>query len=70
MVFCNKENCKYRSRKACKSYKSSTGELLYKCKCPHIIIDEYADGCSDVYTVPDNSCMCLQYRNKFEKEND
>lgn len=63
MLFCEKEDCKYRSSRK-SSYKTTNGKPLYKCKAKHTIIDKFIDGGSDVYTPTENSCMCITYRNK------
>lgn len=62
MLFCNKENCVYRSKR--KSSYMRNDKPLYKCLCKHTIIDEFCDGGSDTYTATENSCMCLNFREK------
>lgn len=65
MLFCNKEDCKYRSKR--KSNFISNGKFLYKCTAKHTLIDIFSDGGSDMYKPTANSCMCLTYR---EEEDD
>lgn len=64
MLFCNKEDCIYRSKK--QSNYTAGGKPLYKCKAKHTIIDCFADGCSDTYMASNNSCMCRNYRERGE----
>ena len=64
MVFCNKENCIYRSKR--KSSYRANNKPLYKCLCKHIIIDKFCDGGSDMYVPTENSCMCLDFVERIE----
>lgn len=65
MLFCEKEDCKFRSKTKCKNF-TLGGEPAYKCKAKHTLISFYADGCSDTFIPADNTCSCLTYRKKGE----
>lgn len=60
MLFCNKEDCSYRSKKPSKYVWHD--KPLYKCKCSLVIIDEFLDGDRDMYIPTFNSCMCMNYK--------
>ncbi len=61
MLFCEKENCKYRSKRK-SSYQFKNGKPSYKCKAKNTIISFYADGNSDIYEPLPNACQCLTFR--------
>lgn len=69
MLFCRKEDCIHRSKRK-SSYKNMLGEPMYKCTNKFTIIDVYADGNSDIYKVPNCSCMCLSYIKKGDEEDE
>ncbi len=65
MLFCEKENCKFRSKTKCKNFTIS-GKPAYKCKAKHTLISFYADGSSDTFMSEDNTCTCLTYSKREE----
>ena len=65
MLFCEKEDCKFRSKTKCKNFMLG-GKPAYKCKAKHILISFYSDGSSDTFIHADNICSCLTYRKKEE----
>lgn len=48
MLFCEKEDCKFRSKTKCKNFMLG-GKPAYKCKAKHILISFYSDGSSDTF---------------------
>ncbi len=62
MLFCEKEDCKYRSKRKSSKYTTKAGTPLYKCKAKNTLVSFYADGCDDVFIPAKNTCTCLTYR--------
>ena len=67
MLFCNKENCIYRSKRP--SQYTSNDKVLYKCKCSKVIIDNFIDGDRGIYLPDENSCMCLMFKEEINDNN-
>ena len=65
MLFCERYDCKYRSKRKSNSY-TIGGKPAYKCTAKHTLIVPYADGNSDVYQVMPNGCQCITFRKREE----
>ena len=65
MLFCEKEDCKFRSKRKCKNYMLGN-KPAYKCTAKNTVISFYADGSSDSFMPNKNTCTCLTYREREE----
>lgn len=66
MIFCQKDDCIYRSKRKCSSY-TLGGEPAYKCKRKHIVLIPYCIGDLDTHVPMPNTCQCIYYRSVEEE---
>ena len=68
MLFCDKEECKNRSKRPSKKYFRKDGEPLHRCKLKHIFIGEAWDLDGTNYSET-STCFCQYFSSKNSNKN-